>query len=44
MSDARSSPDEKAQYPATDKASSHDVEKHELDGVQTSAVAVGGLG
>ncbi|KDN48578.1 hypothetical protein RSAG8_02565, partial [Rhizoctonia solani AG-8 WAC10335] len=47
MSDPRSSPIEKASalpsYSATEKSSGHDVEKSVGDGVQTSAVVVGGL-
>ena len=44
MSAPRMSPDEKSQYPVTEKGSSHDMEKNEKDGVQTSEVIVGGLG
>jgi len=43
MSDASSSPNEKAQYPVAEKTTSRDVEKNHGDGVQTSAVVVGGL-
>ncbi|KAH7341415.1 amino acid permease/ SLC12A domain-containing protein [Rhizoctonia solani] len=42
MSDPRSSPIEKASYPATDKSSGHDVEKNVGDGVQTSTIVVVG--
>lgn len=44
MSAPRLTPDEKAQYPITEKNNSGDVEKNENDGVQTTEVAVGGLG